>query len=161
MDTSAQATRQKIHPSSDFLFCSDPQQIAWCPPTLMRVTFAQSTDPNANRHPHRTHPEIMFDSCLGILSPIKLTHKNNITTHCYGGNVELLLNFPGGARDKELACQCRRCKRHGFNPWIRKIPWSSKWRPTPVFLPRESHGQRSLAGYGPWGHQELAVTEVT
>ena len=40
----------------------------------------------------------------------------------------------------------QRHKRHGFNPWIRKIPWRRKWQPTPVFLPRKSHGQKSLAG---------------
>ena len=38
------------------------------------------------------------------------------------------------------------CERPGFHPWVRKIPWRRKWKPTPVFLPRESHGQRSLAG---------------
>ena len=43
---------------------------------------------------------------------------------------------------KEFACQCRRLR---FNPWVRKIPWSRKWQPTPVFLPRKFHGQRSLA----------------
>ena len=40
-------------------------------------------------------------------------------------------------------------KRHRFNPWVRKTPWSRKWQPTPVFLPGKSHGQRSLAGYSP------------
>ena len=50
-------------------------------------------------------------------------------------------------------CQ-RRHKRHRFEPWVRKIPWRRKWQPTPVFLPGESHGQRSLAGYRPWGHKE-------
>ena len=54
-----------------------------------------------------------------------------------------------GARDKELACQCRRYKRRGFDPWIRKVPWRRAWQVTPVFLPEESHGQRSLAGYSP------------
>ena len=48
---------------------------------------------------------------------------------------------------KESTCQWRRHRRHGFNPWIRKIPWRRKWQPTPVFLPGESHRQRSLAGY--------------
>ena len=43
--------------------------------------------------------------------------------------------------------QCRRC---GFDPWIREIPWRRAWQPTPVFLPGESHGQRSLVGYSPW-----------
>ena len=50
---------------------------------------------------------------------------------------------------KEPACKCRRCKRRGFDPWVRKIPWRRAWLPTPVFLPEESHGQRSLAGYSP------------
>ena len=41
-------------------------------------------------------------------------------------------------------------QRHRFNPWVRKTPWRKKWHPTPVFLPGESHGQRSLVGYSPW-----------
>ena len=45
---------------------------------------------------------------------------------------------------KVSTCQCRRHKRHGFNPWVRKIPWRKERQPTPVFLPGESHGQRSL-----------------
>ena len=48
---------------------------------------------------------------------------------------------------KESACQYRRHKRHKFSPWVRKIPWSRAWQPTPVLLPQESHGQRSLVGY--------------
>ena len=58
-------------------------------------------------------------------------------------------SFPGGTSGKEPACQCRRHKRHEFNPWVGKIPWRRAWQPTPVFLPGESHGQRSLAGYSP------------
>ena len=42
-------------------------------------------------------------------------------------------------------------KRRGFNPWVRKIPWRRGWQPIPVFLPEESHGERSLAGYSPVG----------
>ena len=41
--------------------------------------------------------------------------------------------------------------RHGFYPWAWKIPWRRAWQPAPVLLPGESHGQRSLAGYSPWG----------
>ena len=58
--------------------------------------------------------------------------------------------FPCGSEIKNLHakdCQCRRCK---FVPWVRKFPWRRKWQITPVFLPRKSHGQRSLAGYSPW-----------
>ena len=71
------------------------------------------------------------------------------------------LDFPGGTRGIEPTCQCRRHKRHGFNPWVRKIPWRRVWQPTPVFLPGESHGQRSLEGYSPRGHKESDTTEVT
>ena len=39
--------------------------------------------------------------------------------------------------------------------------WRRKWQPIPVFLPEESHGQRSLGGQGPWGHRESDTTEVT
>ena len=70
-------------------------------------------------------------------------------------------SFPGGTVGKESACQCKRCKRLEFNPWIRKIPWRRKWQSPPVFLPEESHGERSLAGNSPWGHRELDMTEHT
>ena len=45
-------------------------------------------------------------------------------------------------------------RRHRFSPWVRKSPWRRPWQPTPVFLPGESHEQRSLMGYSPWGHKE-------
>ena len=45
------------------------------------------------------------------------------------------------------------CRRHGFHPWVRKIPWRRKWQPIPVFLPGESCGWRSLVG--PWGHKRV------
>ena len=63
------------------------------------------------------------------------------------------LGFPGGASGKESACQCRRHKRHRFDPWIGKIPWRMAWQPTPVSLPGNSHGQRSLVGYRPCGRR--------
>ena len=87
-------------------------------------------------------------------------------------------------RGKESACQWKRCKRPGYNlwvwktpggsvvknplansgdmgldPWVRKIPWSGKQQPTPVFLPEKFHGQRSLVGYKLWGHKESYTTE--
>jgi len=52
-------------------------------------------------------------------------------------------------------------RRHGFDLWVRRIPWRRKWQPSPVFLPGKSHGQRSLAGYSPWGRKESGTTEVT
>ena len=50
-------------------------------------------------------------------------------------------------KKKEIACQCRRYTRYGFNPWVGKILWRRKWQPSPVFLPGESHGQMNLVGY--------------
>ena len=67
----------------------------------------------------------------------------------------------GGAGSKEPPCQCRRPKRCRFHPWVGKIPWRRAWQTTPVFLPEESCGQRSLAGYSPEGHKESDTTEVT
>ena len=46
----------------------------------------------------------------------------------------------------------------GLIPRSGRFPWRRKWQPTPVFLPREFHGQRSLVGYSPWGHKELDMT---
>ena len=71
------------------------------------------------------------------------------------------LRLPWWLNGKESACQCR---RRGFSSWVRKIPWRRKWQPTPVSLPGKSHGQRSLVGYSPWGHdwatkhQQLVVS---
>ena len=45
------------------------------------------------------------------------------------------------------------------HPWVRKIPWRREWQPTPVLLPGESHGQRSLEDYSPWDHKESDMTE--
>ena len=70
-----------------------------------------------------------------------------------------LRGFPGFPRDKEPACQCGRHKRHGFNPWVRKIPWSRVWQPTSVFMPGASCRQRTLVGYGPQCHKEWDTTE--
>ena len=66
----------------------------------------------------------------------------------------------GSASGKEPACQCRRQKRHRFDLCVRKIRRSA-WQPTPVFLPGEPHGQRSLADCSLWGCRESDMTEAT
>ena len=55
----------------------------------------------------------------------------------------------------------KRHKRPGFDSSVGKISWRRAWKFTPGFLPGESHGQRSLAGYSPWDHQESDRTETT
>ena len=61
---------------------------------------------------------------------------------------------------KEFTCEFRSQRRLRFDPWIKKLPWWRAGQPTSVFLPGESHGQRSLAGYSPWDHKELCTTEA-
>jgi len=63
--------------------------------------------------------------------------------------------LPKWLRGKESVCQCRRHKRHGFDPGAGKIPWRRKWQPTAVFFPEESYEQRSLVGYRLWGCKEF------
>ena len=64
--------------------------------------------------------------------------------------------LPRWLSSKESNCQRR---RHGFYPWVGKILWKRKWRPTPVFLLGKFHGQRSLAGYSPCSHRESDTAE--
>ena len=63
----------------------------------------------------------------------------------------MIKNLPANARDV----------RRGFDPWVQKIPWRKAQQPTAVFLPGESHGQRSLAGYSPQDGKESDLSEVT
>ena len=76
-------------------------------------------------------------------------------------NKYLYMGFPRLCSAKESTCQCRRCKRHGFDPWIGKIPWSRKWHLTPVSLPGKFYGQRSLLGYSPWGSKGVRHNWMT
>ena len=63
-----------------------------------------------------------------------------------------LENFTG--ERKKVPVNPKACQyRCWFDPWIRNIPWRSKWQPTPVCVSEKSHGQRSLADSGPWGHK--------
>ena len=65
----------------------------------------------------------------------------------------------GGSSGKESDCQCRRNKKHEFSLWVGKILWRRAWKPSPVLLPGEFHGQRSLVGCSPWGYKESDTTE--
>ena len=62
------------------------------------------------------------------------------------------MGFLGGSNGKEFACNVG---DSGFDSWVRKSPWRREWLPTPVFLPGESHGQRSLRGETVWGSKEF------
>ena len=61
------------------------------------------------------------------------------------------MRLPWRLSGKESACQAGDV---GSIPGSRRFLWRRKWQPTPVFLPEELHGQRSLEGYSPWGRKE-------
>ena len=67
--------------------------------------------------------------------------------------VGCVLVVKNGTSGKEATCDTGDIMRHGFDPWAGKIPWRKTWQPTPLFLSGKSHGQRSLAGYSPWGRK--------
>ena len=81
--------------------------------------------------------------------------KQNKNKNCFMTCI-LQTGLPWWLSSKESAS-----RKYRFDPWVGKIPWRSKWQPTPVFLPEKSYGQKSLAGYSPWGRKELDTTEAT
>ena len=69
--------------------------------------------------------------------------------------------FRGGLVVNNQSCNAGDARITGSTPRVRKILWRGNGNSTSVFLPRKSHGQRSLAGYGPWGQKESDMTEHT
>ena len=111
---------------------------------------------------HQAHSILQhLSSCFKINDYQVVNHSGGFLSQTSKKAGGMGWGFPGGTNGKEPACQCKRFKRLEFNSWVRKIPWRRKWQPTPLFLPGESHGQRSLVGYSPWNHKESDRTEVT
>ena len=126
-----------------------------------RPSYSSPSRPGHAEPPQGPHSPVFSDSVV----PIALAHRlpsqvsylpNRIftasvntfrVTHRRGGSTSQVV---GGSDGKESAW---------FHPWVGKIPWRRKWQPTPVFSPGESHGQRSLAGYGSWGPKESDTAE--
>ena len=84
--------------------------------------------------------------CLSFKAVVVEIHTHTHTHTC----------FLGGSDSNESACLCGKPR---FDPWVKKILWRREWQPTPVFMPGEFHGQRTLVGYSPWLHRELEMTE--
>jgi len=82
-------------------------------------------------------------------------HKESYVTEWLSNNNKFCYRLPWW-----LSCEiCLQCRRPRFNSWVKKIPWRRAWLPTPVFLPGEFHGWRSLASYISWGCKESNMTE--
>ena len=117
---------------------------------------------------HLLYLKWIFSKCVHVVSWMTLpetSHKTplidvwflhfpKIWSFIYFFNIIYLFGFPGGTSGKEPACQCRRWKRHRFDPWVGKIPWRRVWKPTSILLPGEFHWQRSLAGYSSLDRKE-------
>ena len=73
--------------------------------------------------------------------------------------IHAVLRFPSGLAGKESTCNAGDTGDSGLFPGLGRFPWRQKWQATSVFLPGESHGQRSLAATVPWGHKESDTTE--
>ena len=103
----------------------------------------------------RTGEEQVFED-MGIfffvLERLNFTSGNHVKNWV----VLNLMASPGDSDGKESACSEG---DQGFSLWVGRIPWRREWQPTPVFLPGESRGQRSLEGYNEWGHKESDMTE--
>ena len=99
----------------------------------------------------------------GILSPLAHSRLQELSLHLVVLKSDVLIFTPGGFPDgsdgKKKKKNCLHCRRLQFNPWVKKIPWRREWKPSPVFLPGEPHGKRSLEGHGPWGRRESNTTE--
>ena len=91
-------------------------------------------------------------SCV-FLPPMSTAIRTNVF---FCGSSQCPFSFPGGSGDKSISLQC---SRHEFDPWVGKIPWRRKWKPTPVLMAEKFHGWRTLVGYSPWGRKESDKTE--
>ena len=120
----------------------------WCHPTiassvhwLSNTRFLRLT----LLHPF-SQDKLNFLNLMTVTHPnwslVSWTESSNMKT----SEIKWSLGLPWWFRGKESACQCR---RHRFDPWVKKIPWRRKWQLTLVFLPGKFHEQRSLVGYSP------------
>ena len=99
----------------------------------------------------------------GILSPLAHSRLQELSLHLVVLKSDVLIFTPGGFPDgsdgKKKKKKCLHCRRLQFNPWVKKIPWRREWKPTPVFLTGEFHGQKRLDGYNPRYHKESDTAE--
>ena len=129
--------------------------------------------------PHRRQPTRLphpWDSpgkntgvgCHFLLQCMKVKSESEVAQSCPTLSDPMDCSLPGSsvhgifqARVLEWVAIAfsRRHKRRRFDPWVKKIPWSRKWQPTPVLLPGKSQGRRSLVGCRPWGRKDSDMTE--
>ena len=92
-------------------------------------------------------------------APQQLKRISDIRMNMFRKWLHFPVGFPGGSVGKESACNAGDTGDASLILESGRFPWRKKWQPAPVFLPGESHGQRGLMGYTPWGHKELDMAE--
>ena len=120
---------------------------AYCQPSI-----------STGAHPIRYQKTRMLKSFIPMVQYLHITYTQPFTY--FKSPLDYLWYLINGASGKEPNCPCRKHKRLTFSPWVGKIPCRRAWQPTPLFLPGESHGQRSLVGYSPRSHKESDTTDV-
>ena len=90
-----------------------------------------------------------------LMAWAKFRLQSNMHTGCYSP-----IGIPRWLGRKETTSQCRRRRTLRFDSWVGQILWRRAWQPTPMFLPGKFHGQRSMAGYSPWGCKESTKLSV-
>ena len=104
-------------------------------------------DPLEEQMTTATHSSILAWKILRTEKPGGQRVGHDLTTEYAAG--QIVLHLPRWSSGKEATCQCRRHNRCKFYPWVRKIPWSTKWQTTLVFLLGKFYGQWSLASDSP------------
>ena len=119
---------------------------------------------------------LVFKSCLPSLAVISSSYHIIflpllLSSHCYFFPLVSVVKSSSASLYVKYFCEIPFAIKVTFmGSWdedqdafgaFSQLQWRRKWQPTPLFLPGESHGQRSLAGYSPWGHKEQDTTEVT
>ena len=118
----------------------------------------------ASCDPSKCFSALVKISPCGKLKTNKQTNKQNSAVCCIqeiNFKYEESEGSPGSTSRKEPSSQCRRHERCGFDPWVGKIPWRRVWQVIPYSCLKNPHGQRSLVGYCPQSHKELAKTDTT
>ena len=97
-----------------------------------------------------TKKENLFFPSFFNIRNVRLFWRNKVDFFPNKGSLGLLRWLSG----KSQTANVGDARDNGFSPWVGKIPWRRKWQPTPISCLGKSHGQRSLAGYSPWGSKE-------
>ena len=103
-------------------------------------------------HYSQRNSQTSYKKSITLMTEVEPISRRQTLTNWY-------FSMINGTSGKESACQCRRYRILGFNPWVEKIPRSRKWQPAPVFLPGRFHGQRILEGCRLQGHKKSDTTE--